>query len=214
MNPLLKNIFKKKEKPPTYPFITQGPVHIFEKNGGSIIIHPSVLLNSLQEGYHVGMPFETTIIADSPGARIQIGENCRIHATYIHAWKSIFIGKGVLIGAGTNIIDSNGHSSNVRYARFRKNFRDTPGDINIGDFVWIGMNCIILKGVSVGECTIISAGSVVKNSIPAFSLAEGNPAKVIQTYDSKEALAESYPQEKLCNEDGYYNYEVLRKINT
>lgn len=183
-----------------------GRVHVLEKNGGIVRIHSSAVLNSTQEGYHVGMPFDTTLIADAPGALITIGENCRIHGSYIHAWGKISIGRSVLIAAGTNIIDSNGHSSNVRHARFRRNFKDVPKEICIGDFVWIGMNCSILKGVEIGECAIISAGSVVKESVPPFSVVEGNPAKVIHIYDSKEALDESYPIEMLVQEEGYYNY--------
>ena len=111
-----------------------------------------------------------------------------------------------MIAAGTNIVDSNGHSTNIRYARFRRNFRDKPKPIYIADFVWIGMNCSILKGVEIGECAIISAGSVVKESVPPFSVVEGNPAKVIHVYDSEEALEETYPLEKLALEEGYYNY--------
>lgn len=189
-----------------YPCSVQGKVNIMERNGGSVQIHSTVVLNSLQEGYHVGIPFETTLIADAPGSLISIGENSRIHGSYIHAWEKIVIGRCVLIAAGTNIVDSNGHSANIRYARFRKNFQDNPKPIHIADFVWIGMNCSILKGVDIGECAIISAGSVVKESVPSFSVVEGNPAKVIHIFDSKEALEESYPLEKLVLEEGYYNY--------
>lgn len=184
----------------------QGKVNLLEKNGGIIEVHPSVLLNSMQEGYHVGMPFETTLLADAEGAIICIGENSRIHGTYIHAWKRVEIGRNVLIAAGTSIVDSNGHSSNVRYARYRQNFKDTPQDVVIRDYVWIGMNCSILKGVTIGECAVVSAGSVVKESIPAFAVVEGNPAKVVCQLDPKEALEENYPLDKLRKEDGFYCY--------
>lgn len=189
-----------------FPCKTQGKVNILEKNGGKIIVHPTVFLNSLQEGYHVGMPFETTLITDKPGALIQVGENCRIHGSYIHAWHRITIGRNVLIAAGTNIIDANGHSGNIRYARFREYFQDTPKEISIGDYVWIGMNCMILKGVTIGECAIIAAGSVVKETIPAFSVVEGNPAKVVHTFNSKEALDSAYPLDKLASEEGFFSY--------
>jgi acetyltransferase-like isoleucine patch superfamily enzyme len=204
----LNNLFSAAKKPEIkgHPCRVHGNVHIIEREGGVVQVHPTVTLNSLQEGYHVGIPFETTLIADAPGSLISIGENCRIHGSYLHAWEKIVIGRGVLIAAGTNIVDSSGHSTNIRYARFRRNFRDKPKPILIGDFVWIGMNCSILKGVEIGECAIISAGSVVKESVPPFSVVEGNPAKVIHVYDSKEALDESFPIEILASEEGYYNY--------
>jgi len=188
------------------PCKLQGKVNIVERNGGTIKLHPTILLNSLQDGYHVGMPFETTLIADRPDAVIIIGENCRIHGTYVHAWKKIEIGRSVLIAAGTNIVDSNGHSGKIKYARFRQNFQDTPKEIKIGDYVWIGMNCTILKGVDIGECAIVSAGSVVRESVPPFSVVEGNPARVVHIFDSKDALEETYPLEKLSSEEGFFTY--------
>ncbi|MDF1579416.1 MAG: acyltransferase [Desulfuromonadales bacterium] len=189
-----------------YPCRTQGRVHLLERHGGRIEVDPSAFLNSLQEGYHVGMPFETTLIADAPEALIRIGEGCRIHGVYIHAWERVTLGKKVLVAAGTTIVDSNGHSTNIRHARFRQNFKDQAKPINIGDYVWIGMNSLIFKGVEIGECAIVSAGSVVKDSVPAFSVVEGNPARVVHVYDPNEALPADYPLEKLSSEKGFFIY--------
>lgn len=52
--------------------------------------------------------------------------------------------------------------------------------IIIEDDVFIGMNCLILKGVTIGARSIIAAGSVVTKSIPSDCIAAGNPAKVIK----------------------------------
>lgn len=64
-------------------------------------------------------------------------------------------------------------------------FSPPPGYINrksvmIGDHVWIGENCMILKGVSIGAGSVIAAGSLVTKDIPARSLAMGRPAKVVR----------------------------------
>jgi acetyltransferase-like isoleucine patch superfamily enzyme len=59
-----------------------------------------------------------------------------------------------------------------------KNSNTMP--IIIGDNVWIGMNCIILKGVTIGDGAIIAAGSVVNKDIPPRALAAGAPARVIK----------------------------------
>lgn len=53
--------------------------------------------------------------------------------------------------------------------------------ITIGDDVWIGANVTILPGVSIGECSVIGANSLVNRSIPAFSLAYGVPARVVKS---------------------------------
>lgn len=200
----LKSFFYKEEE--TMSCRTQGRVNIIGRNGGIVDVHPTVLLNSRQEGYHVGMPFETTLIADAPGALIRIGEGCRIHGAYIHAWDSIEIGRNVLIAAGTNIVDSNGHSADVKFARYRQFIKDEPRCIKIGDYVWIGMNAMILKGVEIGECSIVAAGAVVKVSVPPFTVVEGNPAKIIRKINSEECLPEGYPLEILAQEKGFYKY--------
>ena len=53
--------------------------------------------------------------------------------------------------------------------------------IKICDDAWIGMNCIILKGVTIGEGAIVGAGSVVTKDVPAWTVVAGNPAKVVKT---------------------------------
>ena len=52
--------------------------------------------------------------------------------------------------------------------------------IEIGDDVFIGARCIICKGVTIGDRTIIAAGSIVVNNIPADCIAGGNPCKIIR----------------------------------
>lgn len=55
--------------------------------------------------------------------------------------------------------------------------------IIIEDDVWIGANCVITAGVTIGKHCVIAAGSVVTKSVPAFSVAGGNPAKVLKVYN-------------------------------
>jgi lipopolysaccharide O-acetyltransferase len=54
----------------------------------------------------------------------------------------------------------------------------------IGDNVWIGESVMILPGVKIGRGSVIGAGSVVTKSIPEFSIAVGNPAKVVKTFSA------------------------------
>ena len=53
------------------------------------------------------------------------------------------------------------------------------------DDVWIGARCIILKGVTIGERSVIGAGSVVVSDIPADCIAAGNPCKVIRSISNE-----------------------------
>ena len=54
------------------------------------------------------------------------------------------------------------------------------GPVTIGNNVWIGDNIIILSGVTIGDGAVIGAGSIVTKDVPPFSIAVGNPAKVIK----------------------------------
>lgn len=52
--------------------------------------------------------------------------------------------------------------------------------IHINEKVWIGMNAIILKGVTIGEGAIVGAGSVVTKDVPPWTVVAGNPARVVK----------------------------------
>ena len=119
------------------------------------------------------MPFPTTIFIDEENAICEIGNNCRINGTFIHAKKKIMIGENTVIAAGTQILDSNGH---VTKSLNRTKGRDNPKSIIIGKNVWIGLNCVILKGTEIGNNSIIAAGSIVKGIFEPNSLIQGNPA--------------------------------------
>ena len=57
----------------------------------------------------------------------------------------------------------------------------SKGEVKIGSCVHIGENCCIMPGVSIGDHSVIGAGAVVTRDIPPYSVAEGNPARVIKT---------------------------------
>jgi acetyltransferase-like isoleucine patch superfamily enzyme len=106
-------------------------------------------------------------------AQISIGNHCGFSGTVIGAFKNIYIGNNVRCGANTLITDSDWHLDDPRSGM--------PADVVIEDNVWLGVNSIVLKGVTIGANTVIGANSVVTKSIPANVIAAGNPCKVIRT---------------------------------
>lgn len=124
---------------------------------------------------------EGAICAESD-SYIFIGDRCHCSSTVIWSSKGITIGNDVSIGADTIIIDSDEHSLN--YIDRRDVIQDMNQkvcrEVHIGNDVLIGARCIILKGVTIGDRTVIGAGSVVTKDIPADCIAAGNPAKIIK----------------------------------
>jgi acetyltransferase-like isoleucine patch superfamily enzyme len=115
----------------------------------------------------------------------------------------VFVGKGTLIGCagkieiGDNVLisfdcliqDNDTHSliasdrSNdvVEWMKGKKDWsKIKPKQIQIGNNVWIGAKCIILKGVQIGENAVIGAGSVVTKNVESNTVVAGNPAVLIK----------------------------------
>ena len=90
--------------------------------------------------------------------------------------KSISIGNGVFIGRNTYITDSDHH---VIYDTNR-NVLNEPMPVCIKDHVLIGYGAVVLKGVTIGDGSVIGASSIVTSDIPPKCLAVGNPARVIR----------------------------------
>ncbi|MFF2091719.1 acyltransferase [Paenibacillus sp. NPDC058174] len=109
----------------------------------------------------------------SIGNGVWINRGSQLFASYFIKDAEIILGNNVALGPNV-IIFSASHDYNYL------NLPDTAGSIVIGDNVWIGGNSIILPGVVIGEGCVIGAGSVVTKSIAPYSIAVGNPARVIQ----------------------------------
>ena len=128
----------------------------------------------------IGMPQPCTFFVDR-GCSITIGNNVGISQTALIAHADITIGDNVKIGGGTCVYTSDFHSLNSELRRTGedlKNRKSAP--VTIEHDVFIGARCIILKGVTIGENSIVGAGSVVTKSIPANEIWAGNPAKFIR----------------------------------
>ncbi len=121
-------------------------------------------------------------------SRIRLGDNvtvnrgCRFFASHAIKGAEIRIGNEVAIAPEVCFFAA-GHD----YERL--DLPDIAKPIVVGDNVWIGARSIILPGVTIGEGAVIGAGSVVSRDIPAWTVAVGNPAKVLK----QRVLAEKLP---------------------
>lgn len=114
------------------------------------------------------------------GACLKIGDNVGMSSTRMWVHEGVVIGDNVKIGACVLITDTDAHPMDYM-ARRTTNEGTKSAPIVIEDDVWIGAHTIILKGVTIGARSVIGAGSVVTRSIPADSVAAGNPCRVIKS---------------------------------
>jgi len=112
---------------------------------------------------------------------VKVGENCRI---YIKNWGSepflISIGDHVTVTSGVKFITHDGSTCLIKDEHGKRYQRFLP--IEVGSNVFIGVNSIIMPGVTIGSDVVIGAGSVVTKDIPNNSVAIGVPAKVVSSF--------------------------------
>lgn len=130
-------------------------------------------------------------LSSQSGGKIFLGNYSKIgHGTSVCAVDSITIGDYTAIADNVYIMDNNNHPVNPEYRKFMRIKGDDESRlwkhsdhkaIVIGENCWIGRNVSILKGVTIGDNSVIAANSVVTKSIPANCIAAGNPAKVVKT---------------------------------
>ena len=164
--------YEKRLKMVGWPFIFRYPK-------ASLSLGKNVCINSNFFSNLLGVYQRTIIIARGEGS-ITIGDNVGISGATIYARDRIEIGDNVLIGVNTKIFDNDFHPID---AEQRKN-----GDYScliskpviIENDVFIGCNCIILKGTHIGKECVIGAGSVVHGEFPDKCVIAGNPAKIVK----------------------------------
>jgi maltose O-acetyltransferase len=144
------------------------------------------LLGSIGENVAIDTPFHCDY-----GKNIFLGNDVIINmnCTFVDN-KPIRIGNRVLIASNVQIYTSSHpilpQERLVPDWRERRTtfFRTFARPIEIKDNVWIGGGCILLPGVTIGENSVIGAGSVVTSSVPGNCVAVGNPCRVIRRFDS------------------------------
>jgi acetyltransferase-like isoleucine patch superfamily enzyme len=112
---------------------------------------------------------------------LEIGDNtCIGNGTAFAIGKRITLGKNCNISGQSAFFDSSGHPSDpVARRRHEPPPADQVRPITLGDDVWVGKGCLVFPGVRIGDCAIISAGSVVRRHVPPYAVVAGNPAQIV-----------------------------------
>ena len=142
-------------------------------------------------------------VVESEKGLISIGNRTFIGGGTFICTKEIEIGNDVMFSWGCTVVDNNSHSAKWNERKndvldwkkgldenkigAYKDWSNVKEDkVTIKDKAWIGFNSIILKGVTIGEGSIVGAGSVVTKDVPDWTIVGGNPAKVIREISENE----------------------------
>lgn len=176
-------------------FILSGNSH-FTENFRLRIINPTVGEHYLQIGENSML--DCKILFESGEGKVKIGNNNYIGTSNIICRTSVVFEDNIFVAWGSYFYDHNSHSIDYKEREndikqqlldyrngklFIENKNWSVVDtapIRICSNAWIGMNCIILKGVVIGEGAVVAAGSVVTKNVEPWTIVGGNPASFIK----------------------------------
>lgn len=159
-----------------------------KEKGSEIQIGRNCRFMNWSMGNLIGLNHRCILATGSKNAKLIIGDNSSFSGVSIWCFDSITIGSHVRVGANCVIMDGDAHQDDPRAGMNKP--------IVIEDNVWLGGSVTVMKGVTIGQNSLIGYGSIVTKDIPANVIAVGNPCKVIRVLSDDEIakLDSKHPQ--------------------
>jgi acetyltransferase-like isoleucine patch superfamily enzyme len=148
-------------------------------SNGILQIGNRVTINSSLKSNPIGGDAKTFINVHR-GAKLIIGDRVGMSNSTVYCTREIIISDDVAIGGSCKIYDTDFHSIYFKDRCLDGNINIPKAAVFIGKGCWLGANVTILKGVKIGEYSVIGAGSVVAQDIPPNQVWAGNPARFIK----------------------------------
>jgi acetyltransferase-like isoleucine patch superfamily enzyme len=156
--------------------------------------------SELAQGVRIGRGSTTylgTMFDVGPQGRVTIGDYSLIHGAWFICDSEIEVGDYALISWNVVFMDTYGVSVDPEQRRqqlaalpndrHRRMPRGAPAKpIRLGNNVWLGFDCVVLPGVTIGDGSVVGARSVVTQDVPPFTLVAGNPARVLRQIENDE----------------------------
>ena len=155
------------------------------KKGADIQVGKNLTMISNSFFSEIGVDHPVIIRLLNKNSKLRIDNNVGISGGSICVAKEVVIENEVMLGSNVLIAETDFHSVEPYNRRYSKDSARAE-KIVVKNNVYIGMNTIILKGVTIGENTVVGAGSIVTKNIPPNVIAAGNPCEVIREIDSYE----------------------------
>lgn len=157
-----------------HPIIYVAPNAHIRMGKGVVIISDS-------QYNHSGINHPAILSAEVPGAEIILEDGVGLSGSSIVAVQQIHIGANTMLGANTNIYETDFHPSDSTLRKNQKSILEAPhAPIHIGKNCWLASNVTVLKGVTIGDDVVVGAMSLVNKNIPDKCIAAGIPANVIK----------------------------------
>lgn len=157
-----------------------GEPLISKVNNSRIVMGKGVVIISDSQYNRSGINHPAIIATEAPGAEIIIGDGVGMSGSSIVAVERIQIGDYTMLGANTNIYETDFHCMDANQRLNQKNILDAKhAPIYIGKQCWLASNVTVLKGVRIGDRAVVGAMSLVNKDVPADAVVAGIPAKTI-----------------------------------
>jgi acetyltransferase-like isoleucine patch superfamily enzyme len=155
-----------------------GPIVFVRVGSSRISVGAECVFRSSYRSNQIGLNRPCMLSTLRRGAELIIGDGCGLSGTVISAAERVVLGRGVRCGGNVTITDTDWHSPESP----DKGPGDAPhAPVVIEDGAWLGLNVVVLKGVTIGRGSVVAAGSVVVDPVPPGVIVGGNPARPIRT---------------------------------
>jgi maltose O-acetyltransferase len=148
-----------------------GPRAVTERRRGalSFLLGPGALVE-VGEGTWLRTEAGPVYVIAFEGAHIHIGPGGFLNAAYLSAKREVRLGRHTNIGLGSRVFDSDQHDLDADRP-------EVTAPVRIGDFVWVASEVTVLRGVTIGDHSIVGTRSLVTRDVPPHTLAFGVPAE-------------------------------------
>lgn len=161
-----------------YPIIIKEP-------GSRIVIGKGVVLTSETESNPAGINHPVILATYSKQSEIIIHDGVGMSGTSVNCVQSCEFCECAMLGANTNVWDTDFHPVDPEKRLVQQSIMDAASaPIKIGKNVWLGAGTTVLKGVTIGENTVVGAMSLVTRDLDSNAVYAGVPAKIIKDIES------------------------------
>ena len=162
------------------PPILCGRPFVSRFEGSTIKFGRSVCLDSSRRNNPLGGDKPCILRTLTPQACIALADHVGLSSGTLVAACSIEIGESTILGAGCMVIDNDFHRPGHGFT-WVSDYQHSAKPVKIGRGCFLGARALVLKGVTLGDRVVVGAGSVVTRDVPAYSVAAGNPARVVRS---------------------------------